>query len=246
MIPKIIHFCWLSNDPYPKKIADCIKTWNQYLSGYEIRLWDYKRFPRGKSQWVDQAFDNKKFAFAADYIRAYALYHDGGIYLDSDVEVLKNFDEFLHLPYIFGQESDSGLIEAAVMGAEKGNPIFKTLLDYYDTHPFVLEDGSFDILPLPARLNAILRRHADLEIIGDVSEFKNDKETICLFKPEFFSPIHIINMRLEMTDKTVSIHHFAGSWKSPWNQFKKRVQRIIGPAPTLIVQSMKRKILAKK
>lgn len=239
MIPKIIHFCWLSNDPYPKKIADCIETWKHHLSDYEIKLWDYTRFPRGKSQWVDQAFDNKKFAFAADYIRAYALYYEGGIYLDSDVEVLKNFDEFLSIPYIFGQESDSGLIEAAVMGAEKGNPVFKTLLDYYDSKPFVTKDGTFDILPLPARLNAILQKQAKLEVIDSVESFKNNDKTICLFAPEFFSPIHIINMRLEKTDKTVSIHHFAGSWKSPWNQFKKRVQRIIGPVPTLIVQRIK-------
>lgn len=246
MIPKIIHFCWLSADPYPKKIAQCLKSWEKHLNGYEIRLWDYNRFPRGKSEWVDQAFDNKKYAFAADYIRAYALYHEGGIYLDSDVELIKNFDTFLHLPYIFGQECDSGLIEAAVMGTEKGNPVFKTLLDYYDTHTFMKKDQTFDILPLPARLNNILKQHGEIAVIDDVKSFSKDKQTVFLFTPDFFSPIHIINMRLEKTHNTVAIHHFAGSWKSPWSQLKKRIQRIIGPSLTNTVQNIKRYIIRRQ
>ena len=99
MIPKIIHFCWLSDDPYPKKIQFCLDTWKKKLPDYEIMLWDFNRFPKDKSVWVSEAFDARKYAFAADYIRFYALYNYGGIYLDSDVEVIKNFDDFLHLPY---------------------------------------------------------------------------------------------------------------------------------------------------
>ena len=95
MIPKIIHLCWFSNDAYPKVISKCLATWDKYLKGYEIMLWNFDRFPKGKSKWVDEAFENKKYAFAADYIRAYALYNYGGIYLDSDVEVLKNLKPLL-------------------------------------------------------------------------------------------------------------------------------------------------------
>lgn len=240
MIPQKIHFCWLSNDPYPKKIAECIASWKKKLPNYEIILWDYNRFPRGKSLWVDQAFDNKKFAFAADYIRAYALYHEGGIYLDSDVEVVKSFDDFLHLPYIFGHESDSGFVEAAVMGSEKHNPIFKTLLDYYDTTPFINSDGTFNQLPLPRRLSAILKEHGNIKTIDKIDSFDYDKESICLFSSDFFSPIHIVNMKMDRTHNTVTIHHFAGSWKSPWNQLKKRIQLIIGPKQTIFIQKIKR------
>ena len=104
MIPKIIHLCWLSGDPYPPKIAKCLETWKKHLADYEIILWDTNRFDLNSSIWVRQAFEKKKYAFAADFIRFYALYHFGGIYLDSDVEVLKSFDDLLDLPYFMGVE----------------------------------------------------------------------------------------------------------------------------------------------
>ena len=81
MIPKIIHLCWLSGDPYPRKIQDCLDSWKKHLPSYEIILWDTKRFNIHEVPWVEQAFNTKKYAFAADYIRLYALYHHGGIYL---------------------------------------------------------------------------------------------------------------------------------------------------------------------
>lgn len=238
MIPKIIHYCWLSDSDYPPKIKKCLESWPAHLQGYEIWLWDYNRFPRGKSRWVDEAFDNRKFAFAADYVRAYALYHHGGIYLDSDVELLKNFDDFLEFPYMFGLESDSGKIEAAVMGSEPHNDIFKSLLDYYDSHDFKREDGSFDILPLPKRIDEIMQQKADRKIIDNIKDFGTDNIHY-IFNSEFFSPVHIVNLKLECTDKTVAIHHFAGSWKSSGHRFKKSIQKLIGPKPTLFIQRIK-------
>ena len=112
MIPKIIHLCWLSNENYPTKIKQCIKSWEKYLPEYKIMLWDTKRFNLEESIWVKQAFEKKKYAFAADYIRFYALYNYGGIYLDSDVEILKSFDNLLQYPYFMGAEK-AGTIEAA-------------------------------------------------------------------------------------------------------------------------------------
>lgn len=95
MVPKVIHYCWLSGDPYPRLIKQCMKTWKEKLPDYEFVKWDLNRFSLGKSLWVKSAFEAKKYAFAADYIRIYALYHFGGIYLDCDVQVLKSFNELL-------------------------------------------------------------------------------------------------------------------------------------------------------
>lgn len=103
MIPKKIHYCWLSNDPYPEKIEKCINSWKEKLPDYEIIKWDLNRFPLEKSLWVKQAYEARKYAFAADYIRLYALATEGGIYLDSDVEVLKSFDDLLDFPYFVMQ-----------------------------------------------------------------------------------------------------------------------------------------------
>lgn len=167
MIPKIIHLCWLSGDAYPPLIQKCINSWKTVLPDYEIWLWDGKRFDINSSIWVKEAFSVKKYAFAADYIRCYALYHFGGIYLDSDVEVIKSFDDLLHLPYFVGKEQAGGF-EAATMGFEKGHPFFKHMLDYYDGRHFKKEQkgggmtkgrwhGYFEMWPKSISLSK--RRH---------------------------------------------------------------------------------------
>ena len=119
MIPKVIHFCWLSGDPYPPLIAKCIESWKINLPDYQIILWDTKKIDVTSNVWLEQAYKCRKYAFAADYIRFYALYNYGGIYLDADVEVIKSFDDLLSLQQFIGEDA-SGDIEAAVMGAEKG------------------------------------------------------------------------------------------------------------------------------
>ena len=96
MIPKIIHYCWLSDDPVPETLQGYMKSWKEKLPDYEFILWNFNRFDKSSSIWVSQAFDNKKYAFAADYIRLYAVYNYGGIYMDMDIEVLKSFDDLLN------------------------------------------------------------------------------------------------------------------------------------------------------
>ena len=139
MIPKIIHLCWLSGDPYPRKIQDCLDSWKKHLPSYEIILWDTKRFNIHEVPWVEQAFNTKKYAFAADYIRLYALYHHGGIYLDSDVEILKSLDNFLELPYFVGAET-SGTIEEpkkVVTGSNAAWIIMKDEISYVKTEVMI-------------------------------------------------------------------------------------------------------------
>ena len=189
MIPKIIHLCWLSGDPYPPKIAKCLETWKKHLSDYEVILWDTYRFDLNSSLWVRQAFEKKKYAFAADYIRFYALYHFGGIYLDSDVEVLRSFNDLLDLPYFMGVEK-AQTPEAAIIGAEKGCDWIKMCLDYYKDRPFVNEDGSLNI------------RNLDMQ--KEVLEF-NDM---------FFSPKVFDSREVEITPYTYAIHHYQNSWFS--------------------------------
>ena len=117
MIPKIIHYCWLSGDPFPDLINKCIDSWHNILSDYEFMLWDTRKIDVNSNLWLKQAYENKKYAFAADYIRFFALYHYGGIYLDADVEVLKDFKSLLIEKQLLGEEA-SGDIEAAVIGGE--------------------------------------------------------------------------------------------------------------------------------
>lgn len=235
MIPKIIHLCWLSGDPYPSKIAKCLKSWKAFLSDYEVILWDTNRFDLNSSPWVKQAFENKKYAFAADYIRFYALYHFGGIYLDSDVEVIKSFDDLLDLPYFVGAEK-AGTPEAAIMGAEKGCDWIKQCLDYYENRPFVKGDGSLDIRKLPEIMNEQIEKLKPIRVLSlleseDIRNHDFAKEVL-VFNDAYFSPKVFDSREVELTPYTYAIHHYQNSWFSPkakaYYRFRTLLIRIFG------------------
>lgn len=202
-IPKIIHYCWLSGDPYPELVQRCMQSWKDKLSDYKIILWDASRFDVHSVPWVEQACSAKKWAFAADYIRLYALYNYGGIYLDSDVEVLKSFDDLLNRQYFLGREhtpdhiENQSSIEAATMGAENGLPFLKKVMSVYENRSFIDSSGRFDTTTLPT----ILARN-----------LKNEKLEI--LPMEYFSPKNTRTLELQITKNTYCIHHFNGSWHS--------------------------------
>ena len=210
MIPKIIHFCWLSGDKYPGKIDYCINTWRKRCPDYEIRLWNLSKFDINSSVWCKEAFEAKKYAFAADYIRCYALYTEGGIYLDSDVEVLKSFDDLLHLPYFIGEEQGFN-IEPAVIGCEKGWDYLGEMLNYYKDRHFKVDNG-YDMLTSPCIMSEEIRKKYQYMRITDISEFNMDNKNICVFTPEYFSPKYPNSFKCDCTDRTYTVHHFAASW----------------------------------
>ncbi len=228
MIPKVIHYCWLSGDLYPEKIQHCIDSWKKMLPDYELVLWDTNRFPLDKSVWVNEAYEVKKYAFAADYIRLYAIYNYGGIYLDSDVEVLKRFDDLLSLPYFVGKEGFDNRIEAAAFGAEKGEEWVKLCLDYYENRHFVQPDGSFDTRVMPDIVNSIISSHYSIKAIKSIEDYSFEKDTFNLFPNDWFcANIRMTPTSLEPTyiisDKTYCVHHFANSWVK-LNKFKLRIK----------------------
>ena len=230
MIPKIIHYCWLSNDPLPKDIQNYIETWKKRLPDYEIIKWDFSRFDKNNSKWVSQAFDNKKYAFAADFIRLYAVYNYGGIYLDSDVEVLKTFDPFLTLKTMIGWQYNKKGLEIATFGAEMGAKWVKECLEYYDKREFVKPDGTFDTMTLPLIIENVLKTKAyrlvDVTNIDNAKEVTDENE-IPVFGEDFFSP-KSFDGRISATSNTISIHHFVASWTSPMHRFLRKMALTIG------------------
>ena len=186
MIPKIIHYCWLSGDPYPEKIKYCIDSWKKFLPDYEFMLWDLNRFDINSSIQVKEAFEVKKYAFAADYIRLYALYTYGGIYLDTDVEVLRSFDSLLDLKYFIGKENTPHGIEAAILGAEKGTIWIKTCLAHYQNRHFNLGLGKFDTEVLPSIILNILSKEYEIIDINRKDEIdKNSTNKIFRFPVDY-------------------------------------------------------------
>ncbi len=228
MVPKIIHLCWLSGEPYPPEIQACLDTWKKYLSDYEVWVWDTKRFDVYSTVWTEQVFKAKKYAFAADYIRLLALYKYGGIYLDSDVLVYKSFNPLLGLPYFIGHDQIRGF-EAAVIGCEPGCKWIKDILDSYQGKNFIQEDGSCDMLPLPCRFHHVLTdlgykfwRVSDLTSLK-VQDYCLEGKQMYVFDKDFFNSRDAVEVH--PTKKSFCAHNYAGSWQK--QQQKKSLKSML-------------------
>jgi hypothetical protein len=207
MIPKVIHYCWLSDDPYPESILMCINSWKKHLPEYELYLWDLSNAP--KVPWVIEAYEQKKYAFAADYIRFYALYNYGGIYLDSDVEILKSFNDILDNKSFIGYEI-GGDFEAAVIGAEKECEWVKKCLEAFDEKHFVSSNGRLNMTPVPLLINTILNSNYDLSKSNIDVYYENSE--LAIFPYYIFSPKNIFTKKIDIKKETICIHHFEGKW----------------------------------
>jgi mannosyltransferase OCH1-like enzyme len=218
MIPKIIHYCWLSNDPYPSKIQMCINSWKQNLPDYEFKKWDASCLSELNVSWVNEAYNAKKYAFAADYIRFYAIFNFGGVYLDCDVEVKKSLNNLLELPYFIGLEH-KGYIEAAILGSIPGNACFGKMLNHYENKSFVKRNGSYNIEILPLVWSEVIdSSQENVLVIDSVEQYKAiNTNQIKYFNYRFFSPIHTDGMRYKLMDyeETYCVHHFTSTWLSP-------------------------------
>lgn len=215
MIPKIIHYCWLSNDPIPEKLQSCMNSWKKQLPDYEFKLWNFSSFDINSSQWVKEAFNAKKYAFAADYIRLYAVYNYGGIYMDMDIEVIKSFNPLLDREYILGYETQTG-IEAGVFGAPPKAYWVKLILDYYNNKSFYNTDGTQQTTPLPKIMFNILTKNMLLQ------------SSIKPFHSEFLTAKSYQTGKIHITPNTYTIHHFAGSWHGPKERLYKLVKNLLG------------------
>lgn len=232
MIPKIIHYCWLSNDPIPEDLSRYMKTWKQKLPDYEFMLWDFNRFDKNNSQWVKEAFEHKKYAFAADYIRLYALYYYGGIYLDMDVEVLKTFTPFLSLRTMIGFENGNHGLEMATLGTEIQTPWIKACLQYYEGRSFMKKDGTLDTTTLPYIIfNTCKKNGYQLVLVNSIEEAHKyqSNDIIPVFTSDFFSPKQSFKSdKINIATNTVSIHHFAGTWLPWYSRLEKKICNLLG------------------
>lgn len=209
MIPKIIHYCWLSDNPYPPLIQECIASWHKYLPDYKFKLWNSESFDINSVKWVKQAYDARKYAFAADYIRLYALYKEGGIYLDSDVLLYKSFNDLLKLPYFIGQDF-VGAFEPAIIGAEKGLEWIRIVMDYYKDRSFINPDGNLNIKNLPVVFFEQLYPNYKFKNIFNIKDFHKDSSVFYLFPAKFFNGRN--NFKPKKYTESYCSHLFANSW----------------------------------
>jgi len=207
LIPKVIHYCWFSEKPMPDKLQKCISSWKKYCPDYEIIRWDENNYDVNKTIYTKQAYENKKWGFIPDIARLEILYKYGGIYLDTDVELIRDLDDLLYVPGFCGVEKWGSVNFGGCSGSIKGNPVIKYILDERISEPFQYEDGTlnlktcgiYETLPLIKR------------------GFKvNDKtqiiDSFVVYSSEFFHPADYMSGQVKMTDNTFSIHHFDGGW----------------------------------
>ena len=205
-IPRKIHFCWLSNDPFPEDIQKCVDSWKSIMPEYEIKHWNLSNFNINYLPYSAEAWEKRKYAFVSDIVRLFALYTEGGIYLDSDIEVFKRFDDLLDDKAFTGFESGNR-IGPWLIASEKGNPLIKELLDYYIGRHFCDEKGNVDMTPNTVPVTRILTDHG-LEPKNVIQKLEN----ITVYPEEYFCPKNPWTNKVTITDKTYAMHYFAGAW----------------------------------
>lgn len=207
MIPKIIHYCWFGGKEKPESVMKYIQNWKEKLPDFEIREWNESNSQFEDYLFAKEAYDNGKYAFVADVIRLKALYEHGGIYFDTDVEVYRNFSDFLNLDAFLSFEDDNR-IGTAVIGCEKQNRIIKKCLEYYDGKHYVNVDGSKNETPNTEIFKNILIS----EGLKDDGTLQNISDVVCVYPWDYFSAKSYVTGKLNITANTYCIHHFSGAW----------------------------------
>lgn len=223
MIPKTIHYCWFGRNPLPPLAIKCIESWKRILPEYEIKEWNEDNFDLDMYPYAREAYDNRKFAFVTDIVRLYALFNEGGVYMDTDVEILKPLDPFLHHAAFSGFESEDSF-PTGLMAAEKGSKWAKDNLEWYNDKHFVKDDGTLDTTTNVVIIMKVLEKyHFKLD-----NTYQEVSGYFTIYPKEYFCPKDYDTKMIHLTDSTVAIHHFDGSWHSKSDKMKELLCRILG------------------
>lgn len=249
-IPKIIHCVWFGRKPYSSIVQYCMKSWNRYCTDYKVMIWNEDSFDIESNVWVKEAYEAKKWAFISDYIRLYALYNFGGVYIDSDVELLKPINELLDgIDALTGYE-DGIWIPAAIMASKKHNAWIKLLLDYYDNRHFILENGEYDQKANTKIITGITKKNCGFRLgdkhiaLGNVALLPSD--TFQPYKKQQFNLNNIIDSDkihsfYDIDPKvTYAIHHCTGTWYDYGDSFMAKVKAVMRKVlPRKIVENLR-------
>lgn len=218
MIPKVIHYCWFGGAPKPKSVLRCINSWKKHCPDFEIREWTEKDFDVTQNEYTRQAYEAKAWGFVPDYIRLWIIYHHGGFYLDTDVQVIKNLSPLCNYPAFAGFQEDGYVALGLGFGAELGNPFIGAHMQQYEALQFISSDGIINNTPSPVYTNLLLEKWG-LDIHNGVTQDLGD---IIVFSKDYFCPKDFTSGITKVTQNTYSIHQFDASWYSEEQQEKKK------------------------
>ena len=232
-IPKKIHYCWFGRGPLPELAQKCIASWKKYLPDYEIKEWNEDNFDVNIIPYTAEAYKAKKYAFVSDYARFWILYQYGGIYFDTDVEVIRPIDDIVERGNFMGFETDpkpqlkEDASEASVnpglgMGVAPGLGIIKKMLDFYEGKHFVYEENMRNQITVVHIATQVLCENGLKNIVG-IQEVAD-----CFIYPsEYFCPIYVTTGRIHIEKNTRTIHHYAGSWVDKKFSMKELIKKIL-------------------
>lgn len=207
MIPKKIHYCWFGGNQKPDSVLKCINSWKKYCPDYEIIEWNESNFDIHCMPFVEQAIEAKKYAFASDVARLMVVYENGGLYFDTDVEVVKSFDDLLDNTAFLGFENNEYVASGLGFGSEAGIEFFKEHIDVYKDEVFINDDGSFNMLGCPRVATKLL---VEKGLVQNGQEQLVDG--VRIYPTDYFNPYDSVTGKLNKTTNTYSIHWYDASW----------------------------------
>ena len=222
-IPKVIHYCWFGRGKMPNLAEKCIESWKKYCPEYKIVCWNEDNFDVSQNKYAKEAYDAGKWAFVSDYVRLKVLYDEGGIYFDTDVELLKPIDKLIEETGYMGFDDSDKISTGLGFACEKENELVGELLKDYDDIPFILPDGSYDLTPCPDRNTKTM-----IKLGMDIKNKNQVFMGIRMLPEDFLCPMKYYTGRKKITKNTYSIHHFCASWTSATAKRTVFVKRIVG------------------
>jgi mannosyltransferase OCH1-like enzyme len=228
MIPKVIHYCWFGHNPLPPLAEKCITSWKRYLPDYEIKEWNEENFDVNIVPYTAEAYEAKKYAFVSDFARFWILYHYGGLYFDTDVEIIRPLDDIIAQGPFMGCEHDANQNGTSIMvapglglGCHAGMNLYSTLLSFYSNIHFKNPDGSNNIKNIVQYTTELLFKEG-LKNVGGIQSLHG----VTIYPCEYFCPINNVTKKMKITGNTRTIHHYSGSWrdKSFFDKLKERIR----------------------
>lgn len=227
MIPKIIHYCWFGKKPLPQLAKKCIDSWKIYLPDYEIKEWNESNFDVNAIPYTKQAYKAGKYAFVSDYARFWILYKYGGVYFDTDVEIIKPINDIIKEGPFMGCEPNNErnktynitCAPGLGLGCELGMPIYKEFIEGYKNRIFIDKDNNLDLTTIVVYTTNILIKHG-LKNTNCIQKI----EGISIYPSQYFCPINFFTGSINVTNETRTIHHYFGSWNSPQKQYEMQLR----------------------
>ena len=223
MIPKVIHYCWFGRNPIPAEYQKYIESWRKYLPDFEVKEWNEDNFDINCIPFIQEAYEVKKFAYVSDYARLKVLYENGGVYFDTDVEVIRPIDDLMERGPWMGIEKHTSTPNNADQvnvglgfAVEPRNSIIKEVMEFYENTHYIFPDGHMEQIPIVPVVTDVLRKHG----MPTHVDKPTDVAGITIYPWDYFCPQEFLSSKIESTPNTYTIHHYSATWMSRSDKFK--------------------------